>query len=73
MAWAIFHRRFDFDFRPKRAVCITIRPSDVPQQLPERVVAAAVKAGAARRTESPTAEEARQYKRSKRTRKPRST
>jgi len=66
MPWAIFRREFNFDHRPLKAVSQFIRPSDVPQEFPERVIAAAVKAGAAERAPSPRPEEKRAYKRAKR-------
>jgi len=47
-----------------------IRPSDVPQQFPERVIAAAVAAGKAERVESPTADQKRALKRGKRADEP---
>lgn len=66
MPWAIFHRAFNFDHRPLKAVSQFIRPSETPQEYPERVIAAAVKAGAAERVESPKPEQKRAYKRAKR-------
>lgn len=66
MPWAIFHRTFNFDFRPDAAVCKEIRPAIIPQEHPERVIAAAVKAGAAERVASPRPEQKRAYKRAKR-------
>lgn len=56
MAWAKFIKDFEFDFRPMRAVCQLYRASSVPQELPERVVAAAVAAGAAVRAQIPDAQ-----------------
>lgn len=73
MAWAIFHKPFNFDHRPLKAISQLVQPSPEPQQFPERLIEAAVAKGVATRVESPKADEARQYKRSKRTRKPRST
>lgn len=66
MAWAIFHRTFNFDFRPAMAACKEFRPAAVPQEAPERVIAAAVKAGAADRVKSPTANQKRALKRAER-------
>lgn len=66
MPWAIFHRTVNFDFRPDAAVCQEIRPSETPQEFPQRVIDAAVKAGAAERVDSPKPEEKRAYKRAKR-------
>jgi len=70
MAWAIFKKQFNFDHRPLKAVSQLIRPSDVPQQFPERVIAAAVAAGKAERVESPTADQKRALKRGKRADEP---
>lgn len=69
MAWAIFHKPFNFDYRPLKAVSQLVQPSPEPQQFPECLIEAAVAKGVATRVESPKADEARQYKRSKRTRK----
>lgn len=44
MPWAIFHRKFNHDFRPERAACIEIQPLDVPQEFPGKVIDAAVTA-----------------------------
>ncbi|NMG39885.1 hypothetical protein GRZ55_11585 [Chelativorans sp. ZYF759] len=63
MPWAIFHRQFNFDFRPARAVCITVKPKPVPQQFPGPIIDAAVKAGAAERAKSPTAQQKRAFQR----------
>lgn len=66
MAWAIFRKQFNFDHRPLKAVSQFIQPSDAPQSFPERIIAAAVEAGAAERVESPNADEKRAIKRAKR-------
>lgn len=66
MPWARFHRRFNYDFRPERAVCITVQPRPEPQQHPGRIIEAAVKAGAATRVKSPTAQQKRAMERAKR-------
>lgn len=63
MPWAIFHRKFNHDFRPERAACIEIQPLDVPQEFPGKVIDAAVTAGAATRADSPRPEQKRAYKR----------
>lgn len=49
MAKAIFTQEFNFDMRPERGVCISVSPSETPQDYPEKVISAAVKAGAATR------------------------
>jgi hypothetical protein len=64
MAWARFVNDFEFDFRPDKAVCQVIRASDRPQEWPDRVIAAAVTAGAAERVDIPT-DERRAIKRAK--------
>lgn len=51
MAWVKFVFDFEFDFRPHKACCQVYRASDMPVNLPERVVAAAVAAGAGVRVE----------------------
>ncbi|MCV0396962.1 MAG: hypothetical protein K5872_08860 [Rhizobiaceae bacterium] len=61
MPWAIFHRQFNFDFRPERGFCITIKPRPDPQQFPAKVIAASVKKNAAERVKSPTAAEKRAF------------
>lgn len=66
MAWAIFYRAFNFDFRPDAAVSRMIEPSSIPTCQPERLIAAAVAAGAAMRVETPNAEQKRAYERAKR-------
>jgi hypothetical protein len=53
MAWVKFISDFEFDFRPAKACCQIYRASEQPQNLPERVVAAAVAAGAGERIERP--------------------
>lgn len=63
MAWAIFRREFNFDYRPTRPISQFVRPLAIPQQFPERLIAAAVRAGAAVRVPSPRPEQAREYKR----------
>lgn len=64
MAWARFSKDFEFDFRPDKAVCQVIRASETPQEWPDRVIAAAVMAGAAERTDIAT-DERRAIKRAK--------
>jgi len=64
VAWAIFHGNFEFDFRPLAPVCQIIKASDVPQQWPERVIAAAVAAGCAERADV-AAEQRREIDRAK--------
>lgn len=66
MAWAIFKKHFNFDHRPLKAISQFIQPSDIPQEFPERVIAAAVEVGKAERVASPTPEKKRAYKRGKR-------
>ncbi len=66
MPWAIFHRTFNFDFRPDAAVCQEILPGEDPQEFPAKVINAAVAAGAAERVKSPRPEQKRAYKRAKR-------
>jgi hypothetical protein len=51
MPWAVFHRPFEYDHRPRKAVCQSIRASDQPQPWPEKIIAAAVAAGCAKRVE----------------------
>jgi len=46
VVWVKFVREFEFDFRPIKACCQIYQASETPQNLPERVVEAAVKAGA---------------------------
>lgn len=53
MAWVIFEKLFDYDFRPLKAVCQTFKPSDQPQEVTRAVRDAAIKAGAAREPEAP--------------------
>lgn len=53
MPWAVFHRQFDFDLRPKKAACISVQPSDEPQRQTTALINAAVKAGAAKRASAP--------------------
>lgn len=57
MAWARFIKDFEFDFRPQRAICQTVRASEKPQSWPERLITAAIEAGAAVRAESPLIEQ----------------
>lgn len=59
MPWAIFTRQFNFDHRPQRAVCQTVRPKPEPQQFATPLIKAAVDAGAAHRVRSPTAAQKR--------------
>jgi hypothetical protein len=59
MPWAIFTRQFNFDHRPQRAVCQTVRPKAEPQQFPTPLIEAAVKAGAAKRVRSPSSAQKR--------------
>jgi hypothetical protein len=53
MAWVEFVADFEFDFRPQKACCQIYLASSEPRELPERVVAAAVAAGAGVRVELP--------------------
>jgi hypothetical protein len=48
MAKVIFTRKFEFDFRPRLAVCQCFEPSDTPQDVTRDVRDAAIAAGAAR-------------------------
>lgn len=62
MAWVIFVKPFDYDFRPDRAACQHFEASAVPVSVPARVAAAAVKDGAARKVKTPNAPEKRALK-----------
>lgn len=61
MPYAIFHKSFDYDHRPHKAVCQHIKASETPQSWPEKIIDAAVAAGCAERVDYPssvTADEA---------------
>lgn len=58
MAWVKFISQFEYDFRPLKACCQIYRASDTPVNLPERVVVAAVAAGAGVRVERADGEQA---------------
>ena len=47
MPTVTFNRHFNFDHRPKKAVCQTFEASDTPQSVPTHIAEAAIKAGAA--------------------------
>lgn len=49
MAWAIFHRDFRHDRRPKQAICFEVKAGPQPQSHPHDVIDAAVAAGAAKK------------------------
>lgn len=59
MPWAVFHKSFDFDFRPAKAVCQHVEPSGAPQEFTGALIDAAVAAGAATRAKTPTAKQKR--------------
>ncbi|PHP68182.1 hypothetical protein CSC94_05895 [Zhengella mangrovi] len=62
MAWVIFTKPFDYDFRPERAACQHFDPAEEPVAVPARVATAAVEDGSARRAKAPTASEKRALK-----------
>jgi len=64
LAWAVFTQDFEFDFRPLKACCQIYRASSEPQELPERVVTAAIAAGAAVRAQL-TDQQKREIKRAR--------
>ena len=72
MPWAIFTEDYEHDFRPRRAVCQTIRAAEKPQEWPEPVIAAAVAAGKAECVSPPT-ETRREIKRRSGASKPQSS
>ncbi len=53
MAWAVFHKTFNYDFRPDLAVCREFTASDKPVEVTRHLLAAAVKAGAAKAVRAP--------------------
>jgi hypothetical protein len=65
MPWAIFHRPFEYDHRPHKAVCQVIKVSETPQAWPEKIIAAAVAAGCAERVEL-SGDEIRELRRAER-------
>lgn len=65
MPFAIFHREFNYDHRPRKAVCQHIKASQTPQSWPEKIIAAAVAAGCAERVEL-TADEIKALRRAER-------
>lgn len=66
MPWAIFHKPFNYDLRPKKAVCIAVQPSTEPQRHTTALIEAAVAKNAARRVQSPTVAKKRAQKGRKR-------
>lgn len=62
MPWAIFHKAFDFDYRPQQAACQHVKASAKPQQFPGALIAAAITAGAATGAATPSADEKRSLK-----------
>jgi hypothetical protein len=56
MPWAIFTKPFNFDYRPKKAVCRSFDPSDTPQNVTTEILNAAVAAGAAKEAERPSSQ-----------------
>ncbi len=58
MAWAIFHKLFNYS-DPKSRVSFKVEPSPEPQERKEIVIAAAVEAGVAERVDPPSSSEKR--------------